>query len=66
MRISWSGRAKRVSSWEACAETGVRARFLVGRLERGSAETGMDSGPVPDMVGGGALFCANTNGGLCL
>lgn len=52
MRISCSGRAKSVSRCEACAETGVRARFLVGRFERGSADTGIDSGPVPDMVGG--------------
>jgi hypothetical protein len=28
----------------------VRARFLVGRLERGSAEVGMDSGIGSDMV----------------
>jgi hypothetical protein len=42
--ISWSGfakRAVRVAAWE---ETGVRARFLRGRLERGSAEVGILSG----------------------
>lgn len=50
MRISWSGRLSKVSSWAFCAEVGERARFLVGRRERGSAETGMDSGPVPDIV----------------
>lgn len=51
MRISWSGRLRRVSSWAFCAEVGERARFLVGRRERGSAETGIDSGPVPDILG---------------
>lgn len=73
MRISWSGRAKSVSRCEACAETGVRARFLVGRFERGSADMGMDSGPVPDMVvvlavwvdGGGAGGGAG-GGGQCV
>lgn len=50
MRISWSGRLRRVSSWAFCAEVGERARFLVGRRERGSAETGIDSGPVPDIL----------------
>lgn len=50
MRISWSGLAKRASSSAAWAETGVRARFLVGRLDRGSADVGMDSGPSPDMA----------------
>jgi hypothetical protein len=50
MRISWSGfanRAVRVAAW---AETGVRARFLVGRLERGSWEVGIDSGIGSDIV----------------
>lgn len=36
--------------WEDWAEMGVRARFLVGRLERGSAEVGMDSGMFSDML----------------
>lgn len=55
MRMSWSGRAKRASTEAAWAERGVRARFLVARWERGSAEVGMDSGPGADMVavGGG-------------
>lgn len=53
MRISCSGLAKRASTEAACAETGVRARFLVGRWERGSAEVGMDSGPGADMAAGG-------------
>lgn len=52
MGMSRSGFAKRASTWEACAVRGVRARFLVGRLERGSAEVGMDSGIGSDMVGG--------------
>lgn len=49
-RISWSGFAKsaeRVAAWD---EDGVRARFLRGRLERGSAEVGMLSGIGSDMV----------------
>lgn len=48
--MSWSGLAKRASTEAACAETGVRARFLVGRRERGSAEVGTESGPSADMV----------------
>lgn len=47
----WSGRAKRASTEADWAETGVRARFLVGRWERGSAEVGIDSGPSPDILG---------------
>lgn len=50
MRMSWSGRAKRASTEAAWEERGVRARFLVARWERGSAEVGMDSGPGADMV----------------
>jgi hypothetical protein len=49
-RISWSGLAKRASSWAAVWERGERARFLVGRLERGSAEVGIDSGMGSDIV----------------
>jgi len=37
----------RLAAW---AEVGVRARFLVGRLERGSWEVGIDSGIGSDMV----------------
>lgn len=48
---SAGGLAKRASTLLACADTGVRARFFVGRLERGSAEVGMDSGIGSDMVG---------------
>lgn len=51
IRISWSGFANSWSTVRACADTGVRARFLVGRFERGSADVGMLSGPSPDMVG---------------
>lgn len=56
MRISWSGLAKRAVKVAAWAETGVRARFLVGRLERGSCEVGIDSGIGSDIVdsGGGS------------
>lgn len=70
MRISWSGRAKRLSIWEACWEIGPAwappVRFLLaGRLvvRRGSAERGMDSGPGADIlpvvvvVGGDDFFC---------
>ncbi len=45
-----SGWAKRASSWADCWETGVRARFLVGRWERRSELVGMDSGIGSDMV----------------
>lgn len=50
MWISRSGFAKRASTWADCAEEGVRARFLVGRCERLSAEVGMDSGIGSDMA----------------
>ena len=49
-RISWSGFAKRASMWEAVSERGDRARFLRGRLERGSAEVGMLSGMGSDIL----------------
>lgn len=49
--MSRSGLAKRASTWEACCVTWVRARRLRGRLERGSAEVGMDSGMGSD------IFC---------
>jgi len=48
--ISWSGLAKRASSCAAVCDLGERARFLVGRLERGSAEVGMLSGMASDIV----------------
>lgn len=50
MRISWSGFAKRELRDVAWAVVGVRARFFVGRLERGSADVGIDSGPSPDIA----------------
>jgi hypothetical protein len=50
MRISWSGLANRASSCEAVWDLGERARFLVGRLERGSAEVGIDSGMGSDIL----------------
>ena len=48
--MSRSGFAKRASTEEAYASRGVRARFLVGRLERGSADVGIDSGIGSDIV----------------
>ena len=50
--ISRSGFAKRAVSWLACCKVGVRARRLVGRLERGSWEVGMLSGMGSDIVRG--------------
>jgi len=50
MRISWSGLANRASSCAAVWDLGERARFLVGRLERGSAEVGIDSGMGSDIL----------------
>lgn len=50
MRISWSGLLKRAVIWEAVCDRGLRARFLRGRLERGSAEVGIDSGMRSDIV----------------
>jgi hypothetical protein len=50
IRISWSGLAKRASSCAAVWDLGERARFLVGRLERGSADVGMLSGICSDIV----------------
>lgn len=48
--ISWSGFEKRAEIVAACSLTGVRARRLRGRLERGSWEVGMDSGIGSDML----------------
>ena len=50
MCMSRSGFAKRASTCEACSVRGVRARFLTGRLERGSADVGMASGIGSDIV----------------
>ena len=50
MWMSRSGLEKRASTDEAWPSRGVRARFFVGRLERGSAEVGIDSGMFSDMV----------------
>lgn len=48
--ISRSGLENSASREAACADMGVSmARFLRGRLERGSAEVGMDSGIFSDM-----------------
>lgn len=51
MAMFWSGLAKRASREAAWADVGDRARFLVGRRERGSAEVGMEEGPGADMPG---------------
>lgn len=48
-RAFW-GAEKRADTEEAWSARGVRARRLVGRLERGSALVGMDSGMGSDMV----------------
>lgn len=48
--MSVSGLAKRASSCEACAETGVRARRLRGRWERRSYDVGIDSGIGSDIL----------------
>jgi hypothetical protein len=60
-RISWSGFAKRASSCAAVWDLGERARFFVGRLERGSAEVGMLSGMGSDIV---MVLCGQY--GFCL
>jgi hypothetical protein len=44
------GSLKSVSIWLACSECGVTARRFVGRLLRGSALVGIDSGPGSDIV----------------
>lgn len=44
------GSLKSVSIWFACSECGVTARRFVGRLLRGSALVGIDSGPGSDIV----------------
>lgn len=44
------GSLKRVSIWFACSACGVTARRFVGRLLRGSALVGTDSGPGSDIV----------------
>ena len=49
--MSRSGLEKRAEREAACAEMGVSmARFLRGRLERGSAEVGTDSGMFSDIL----------------
>ena len=47
--ITCSGFANRASSCDAFWERGERARFFVGRLERGSAEVGILSGIASDI-----------------
>lgn len=51
-RISFDGSLKSVSISPACSECGVMALRLVGRLLRGSALVGTDSGPGSDIVVG--------------
>ena len=53
MAMGRSGLEKRLLIWLACWDVGVRASRLVGRLERGSEEVGMDSGMGSDIGGGG-------------
>jgi hypothetical protein len=48
--MSRSGFANSASTVCACASRDVRARFFVGRLERGSADVGIDSGIGSDIV----------------
>jgi hypothetical protein len=48
----WSGLAKSAVNEAACDEVGDRARFLVGRWDRGSADVGIDSGPGADISSG--------------
>lgn len=50
MMTERSGCAKSASTCALCWLTGVRARFFVARLERGSAEVGIDSGIGSDMT----------------
>lgn len=56
--MSRSGLEKRADSWLACCVVGVRARRLVGRLERGSWEVGIDSGMGSDIVTVEVIVCA--------
>lgn len=56
-RISCSGRAKSDSTDAAWADMGVRARRLVGRLERGSEEVGMLSAVPADMAMVDSVWC---------
>ena len=49
-RISFVGSLKRLSICAACSETGVSARRFKGRLLRGSALVGIDSGIGSDIV----------------
>jgi hypothetical protein len=48
--ITVSGLDIRFEIWEAVSERGLKARFLRGRLERGSAEVGMLSGIGSDIL----------------
>lgn len=49
--ISRSGWENRDATEAACVDVGVSARRLVGRLERGSCEVGIDSGIGSDIFG---------------
>ena len=46
----WSGLENRASTCDAAVDRGERARFLRGRLERGSADVGIDSGMFSDIL----------------
>lgn len=45
-----SGFLKRLASCADCWDVGERARFLVGRWDRGSIDVGMDSGMFSDIA----------------
>lgn len=60
--MCWSGREKRWEREAAWVEEGDRARRFVGRWERGSAEVGIDSGPVPDIL---VVLLAMERGVVC-
>jgi hypothetical protein len=48
--MTWSGLENRAEIELAASDRGVRARFLVGRLLRGSKDVGMDSGIGSDIA----------------
>jgi len=64
MIISWSGLEKRCEIWDAVWDFGESARFFRGRLERGSAEVGMDSGIGSDILSGVEGSCRIQDQGL--
>lgn len=61
---SFEGSLKRVWISVACSETGVRARRFRGRLLRGSALVGTDSGIGSDMLEGRLLLGLTDTGSI--